>query len=91
MFADPARLNLMTGHPGVSAPFDPFAVIEEVVRAYDVRWVVVTLEPGESRDALGLWDGAAGVDSTGASPGFLPAEPTFEAEGVRVYEVISGP
>ena len=87
MFADPARLNLLTGNPGVSAPFDPFAVIEEVVRAYDVRWVVVTLEPGETRDALGLWDGAAGVDSDGASPGFLPAEPAYEANGVRVYEV----
>ena len=87
MFADPARLNLLTGNPGVSAPFDPFAVIEEVVRAYDVRWVVVTLEPGETRDALGLWDGAAGVDSDGASPGFLPAEPAYEADGVRVYRV----
>jgi len=88
MFADPARLNLMTGHPGVSAPFDPFDVIGLVVDAYDVRWVVVTLEPGETRDALGLWDGAAGVDSTGASPSFLPASPAFEADGVRVYEVV---
>jgi hypothetical protein len=88
MFADPARLNLLTGHPGVAAPFDPFEVIDEVVRAYDVRWVVVTLEPGESRDALGLWDGAAGVDSTGASPPFLPSAPTFEGPGVRVYEVV---
>jgi hypothetical protein len=87
MFADPARLNLLTGHPSVSAPFDPFDVISEVVDAYDVRWVVVTLEPGEVRDALGLWDGAAGVDSTGASPSFLPDAPAFEAEGVRVFEV----
>ena len=88
MFADPARLNLLSGHPGVSAPFDPFAVIDRVVDAYEVRWVVVTLEPGETRDALGLWDGAVAVDSTGASPSFLPAEPAFEAEGVRVYEVV---
>lgn len=87
MFADPARLNLLTGHPGVAAPFDPFAVIERVVDAYDVRWVVVTLEPGETRDALGMWDGAAGVDATGASPAFLPPEPAFEAAGVRVYRV----
>ena len=77
MFADPARLHLLTGHPGVSPPFDPFVVVEEVVRAYDVRWVVVTLEPGETRDALGLWDGAAGVDSDGASPGSCrPSRPT---------------
>ncbi|MBA2633643.1 MAG: hypothetical protein H0U86_11700 [Chloroflexi bacterium] len=88
MFADPARLNLLTDHPGVAAPFDPYAVIGEVVRAYDVRWVVVTLEPGEQRDALGLWDGAGGVDSTGATPQFLPSRPAFAAEGVRVYEVV---
>jgi hypothetical protein len=87
MFADPARLYLMSEHPSVAAPFDPFAVIGEVVEAYDVMWVVVTLEPGETRDALGLWDGAAGVDSTGAAPAFLPEEPAFEAEGVRVFEV----
>jgi hypothetical protein len=48
----------------------------------------VTLEPGETRDALGLWDGAGGADSTGASPTFLPDQPAFEAEGVRVYEVV---
>jgi hypothetical protein len=90
MFADPSRLNLLTDHPGVSAPFDPFDVMEDVVRAYDVRWVVVTLEPGETRDALGLWDGAGGVDSEGASPGFLPDEPAFESPGVRVFEVVDG-
>jgi len=90
MFADPARLNLLTGHPGVAAPFDPYEVIERVVRAYDVGWVVVTLEPGETRDALGLWNGAAGVDSTGASPAFLPAVPAFESVGVRVFEVVRG-
>jgi 4-amino-4-deoxy-L-arabinose transferase-like glycosyltransferase len=88
MFADPARLHLLTGHPGVAAPFDPFDVIQRVVEAYEVRWVVVTLEPGEQRDALGLWDGSAGVDSTGASPAFLPETPAFEAEGVRIYEVV---
>jgi hypothetical protein len=88
MFADPARLNLLTGHPGVSAPFDPFSVIEEVVSEYDVRWVVVTLERGQTRDALGLWDGSAGMDSTGDSPSFLPVAPAFEAQGVRVYKII---
>lgn len=88
MFADPARLNLLTGHPGVAAPFDPFDVIGRVIRAYDVRWVVVTLEVGETRDAVGLWDGADAVDIEGLSPDFLPAAPAFEGPGVRVYEVI---
>jgi 4-amino-4-deoxy-L-arabinose transferase-like glycosyltransferase len=88
MFADPSRLNLLTGHPSVAAPFDPYSVVESVVRAYDVRWVLVALEPGADRDPLGLWEGAAGVDSTGASPSFLPSDPAFEAEGVRVYRVV---
>lgn len=88
MFADPARLHLLTGHPGVAAPFDPFDVIARVVEAYDVRWVVVTLDVGETRDAVGLWDGAAAVDAEGRSPSFLPAKPAFEAQGVRVYRVV---
>jgi hypothetical protein len=85
---DPAALYALVEQPGVAPPFDPYSIVGEVVRAYDVRWVVVTLEPGESRDALGLWDGAAGVDSTGASPAFLPSQPAFETDGVRVFEVV---
>jgi hypothetical protein len=72
---------------GVAPPFDPFSSIGEVVEAYDVRWVVVTLGPGEERDPLGLWDGAAATDGEGNHPSFLPAEPAFSAPGVRVYEV----
>jgi hypothetical protein len=63
-------------------------VVGRVAAAYEVRWVVVTLGPGEERDPLGLWDGAAAVDATGARPTFLPAEPAFAAPGVRVYEVV---
>ncbi len=84
---DPAALNDLTGNPGVAPPFDPFAVIGQAVDAYDVKWVVVTLAPGETRDPLGLWDGAAGTDTTGEHPDFLPAEPAFEAPGVRVFRV----
>ena len=87
MAYDPAALHALTGNPGVAPPFDRFPVIGQVVRAYDVRWVVVTLAPGESRDPLGLWDGAAATDSTGNHPDFLPATPTFEAPRVRVYEI----
>jgi hypothetical protein len=84
---DPAALHALSGNPGVAPPFDPFAVIERVVDGYRIRWVVVTLQPGETRDPLGLWDGAAATDSTGAHPTFLPADPAFEAPGVRVFEV----
>jgi 4-amino-4-deoxy-L-arabinose transferase-like glycosyltransferase len=89
MAYDPAALYALTGNPGVAPPFDPFATIGQVVQAYRVRWVVVTLAPAETRDPLGLWDGAAGTDSTGGHPAFLPGDPAFEAPGVRVYEVVS--
>jgi hypothetical protein len=88
MAYDPAALHALSGNPGVAPPFDPFPVIGQVVRAYDVRWVVVTLPPGESRDPLGLWDGAAATDSAGNHPDFLPATPAFEAPRVRVYEIV---
>ena len=52
MYGDPASLWHLTGNPGVAAPFDPYPVIEEVVRAYDVRWVIVTLrEDADDRPA----------------------------------------
>jgi 4-amino-4-deoxy-L-arabinose transferase-like glycosyltransferase len=88
MAYDPAALHALTGNPGVAPPFDPFETIGQVVDAYGVRWVVITLAPGQTRDPLGLWEGAAAVDSTGEHPEFLPAHPTFEAPGVRVYEVV---
>jgi hypothetical protein len=91
MAYDPSALHALTGLPGVAPPFDPFDVVEQVVEAYDVRWVVVTLAAGDTRDPLGLWDGAAGVDSRGQNPRFLPMSPAFEAPGVRVYEVAAAP
>ena len=42
--------------------------------------------PGET-DPLNLWDGSAGVDSQGEHPSFLPAEPAFEGDDVRVFRV----
>jgi hypothetical protein len=84
---DPSALHYLSGNPGVAPPFDPYSVIGRVVDAYDVDWVVVTLRPGQTRDPLGLWDGSAGTDATGGHPDFLPAEPAFEAPGVRVYRV----
>lgn len=85
---DPSALHALSGNPGVAPPFDRFPVIAEVVHAYHLRWVVVTLAPGETRDPLGLWDGAAATDSIGSHPAFLPDQPAFEAPGVRVFEVV---
>jgi 4-amino-4-deoxy-L-arabinose transferase-like glycosyltransferase len=88
MAYDPAALYELTGRPGVAPPFDDFPVIGEVVDAYRIRWVVVTLRPGETRDPLGLWDGAGAIDANGNHPDFLPQQPSYSAPGVRVYEVV---
>jgi hypothetical protein len=84
---DPSSLYLRTGLRGVATPFDPFAVIEGVIDAYGIDWVVVILDAGADRDPLGLWDGAGALDATGAPPKFLSDAPAFEAEGVRIFEV----
>jgi hypothetical protein len=87
MSSDPASMHPLTGNPGVAAPFDPFRVTADVVDAYDVTWVIVTRPgPGET-DPLGLWDGANARDSEGEHPTFLPAEPAFEGDDVRVFHV----
>jgi 4-amino-4-deoxy-L-arabinose transferase-like glycosyltransferase len=91
MAYDPSALHDLVPLEGVAPPFDPFEVVGAVVDAYDVRWVVVTLGAGETRDPLGLWDGAAAIDSDGDHPTFLPDAPAFEAPGVRVYEVVQEP
>lgn len=87
MSSDPASIHPLTGNPGIAAPFDPFSVIADVVEAYDVQWIIVTRPgPGET-DPLGLWDGARARDSTGMHPDFLPDEPAFEGDDVRVFRV----
>jgi 4-amino-4-deoxy-L-arabinose transferase-like glycosyltransferase len=88
MAYDPAALHALTGNPGVAPPFDLYPVIARVVDAYHVEWVVVTLRPGETRDPLGLWDGAAATDAAGNHPDFLPSTPDFAAPGARVYRIV---
>jgi 4-amino-4-deoxy-L-arabinose transferase-like glycosyltransferase len=88
MAYDPAALHALSGNPGVAPPFDLFPMIGQVVDAYHVRWVVVTLAPGETRDPLGLWDGASATDSAGNHPDFLRAAPDYDSPRVRVFEVL---
>ena len=87
MAADTPSLYLATGLPGVAIPFDPYPIIGNVVDAYGVDWVVLSLDPGATMDPLGLWEGAEAIDSEGNRPSFLPRDPAFEAAGVRIYEV----
>jgi 4-amino-4-deoxy-L-arabinose transferase-like glycosyltransferase len=90
MYSDPATLTLLSGNPGVAPPFDPYPVVEQVIAAYHVRWVVVQLAPGATTDALDFWAGAAGTDSEGNQATFLAAQPSFEVPGgIRIYAVVT--
>ena len=87
MASDPASLWPLTRNAAVAGPFDPFRVLQRVVAAYGVDWVVV-LRPGPGEvDPLGLWNGSAATDSEGEHPSFLPAAPSFEGTDVRVFRV----
>lgn len=86
MSDDPAALWNEGRIRGVPIPFDPYPVIELVVRAYDVEWVVVARREG-APDPLGLWEGGGAVDGLGNPAWFLGTEPVFESEGVRVFRV----
>lgn len=88
LYADPPSLWQVTGNPGVATPFDPYPVIEEVARAYDARWLVITLRGDDPIDPLGLWNGGAAVDQYGNHADWLASEPSFEADGVRVWEIL---
>ena len=90
MYSDPATLALLSGNPGVAAPFDPFRVVREVIAAYHVRWVVVQLAPGEATDPLNFWPGASAIDSKGDRATFLADKPSFEVPGeLRIYQVVA--
>lgn len=88
LYSDPASMALRSGNPGVAGPFDGYDVQERVIRAYDVRWVVVVLGPGADIDPLGLWEGRAARDADGRPADFLEARPAFDAPGVRIYRVL---
>lgn len=88
LYSDPASLSLTTGNPGVAGPFDGYPIQERIIREYGVRWVVVTLRAGETIDPLGLWNGGLARDADGVTADFLATEPSFEAEGVRIYRVL---
>lgn len=88
MYREAAALNLLSGNPTVAFPYDPYPVIEEVIRAYDVRWVVVARSAGELRAPLGLWEGGRAVDDDGNRADFLADTPAIETEDVRIFEVM---
>jgi hypothetical protein len=88
MSDDPAALWIAGRIAGIPLPFDPYPVVGEAIQAYGVDWVVVTRRESQP-DPLGLWEGGASVDLAGNRATFLADQPAFEADGVRIYEVVS--
>ena len=41
MSADSGAYRYLSGHPGVVTPYDDLATIEDAMRAYNVRWLVL--------------------------------------------------
>lgn len=41
MAADAGAYQYLTGHPAIVTPNDPLAVVEQAMRAYDVRWLIL--------------------------------------------------
>jgi hypothetical protein len=87
MSGDPASLALLSGNPGVATSFDPYPVLEQIVDAYGVEWVMVQLPEGAEIDPLGLWEGGAAEDAEGNRAAWLEDDPAFEFKDVRVFAV----
>jgi len=88
MYGDPSSLALLSGNPGISPTYDPYPVLERLIDAYRVEWVVVQLLEGEETDALNLWRGGKAVDAEGNRAIWLESEPSFEVPGeLRIFRV----
>jgi hypothetical protein len=84
MSADAGAYTYLTGHPGIITPNDPLPVIEDAMRAYNVRWLVLessaivpALEPVLAGDVHPEWlsrpvavvpASGTALASTGTSP-----------------------
>jgi 4-amino-4-deoxy-L-arabinose transferase-like glycosyltransferase len=88
MYRDASALHLISGNPAVAIPWDTYPVIEQVARAYDVEWLVISQLEEETRAPLGLWDGGRAVDEQGNRADFLADEPAFQTDAVRIFEVL---
>lgn len=88
MYRDASKLHLLTGNPAIAIPYDTYPVIEDVSRAYDARWMVVSQLEEETRAPLGLWEGGKAVDAAGNDAHWLADEPAFETESVRIFEIL---
>jgi hypothetical protein len=81
MSIDAAGYLYLSGRPGVVIVDDPIETVEEVARAYDIRWIIV--EPEASTPSL------AGVDLGTNRPAWI-GPPVLSRPDVSVYPVCAG-
>ena len=81
MAIDVSGLLYWTGHPGVVLLNDPVDTVEQVARAYGIRWVATG--PG---DGVPLSDQLA----AGNRPVWV-GEPVLRTDGVSLYPVCTEP
>ena len=82
MSIDASGHRYWTGHPGVVLVNDPLATVEEVARAYDIRWLV--LERADSVPA------AKEILLEGRRPAWV-GPPVLDSPDVSVYPVCTTP
>jgi 4-amino-4-deoxy-L-arabinose transferase-like glycosyltransferase len=81
MSASPGAFTYLAGHPGLVTPSDPLPVIEQVLRTYDVRWLVLerasivpALEPILRGELSPAWlSRPVATVGPGTEPGSAPA------------------
>ena len=78
MAIDASGNRYWTGHPGVVLVNDPLATVEEVARAYDIRWLVLERADGVPATSEILLDGRR--------PAWV-GPPILSTEEVSVYPV----
>jgi len=85
MSIDASGTRYWTGHGGVVLVNDPLATIEEVARAYDIRWLILDRE--DSVDGVApILDGTVHPDWLGA-----PAMTVGDPVTLGIYPVMPGP
>ena len=98
MSADAGAYRYLSGHPGVVSPNDDLATIEDVLRAYDVRWLVLerdsivpALAPVLSGEVRPAWLSAPVASVSGGGGASASTVPMTPAPAGALYAVCLEP
>ena len=105
MSADAGAYRYLSGHPGIVTPDDPLPIIEDALRLYRIRWLVLeqahlvpALAPVLSGELRPTWlsapiatADALGVPLPGADPAATPGPDAIPVPVVALYAVCLEP